>query len=98
MTGFSEETMDALPDLVWEVLGEKGVYVQMKYSTHLSDAMPKPRRKFVMEDKAWDELAEACQEAVKRLRAQMVKEVEDDAKWKDAPSYWERTGRVPPST
>ena len=66
--------MDSLPDLVWRVLLEKGAETQMKYDTWLSDAMPKPRRKFVGEDRVWDDLREATLEALKRLRVQMVEE------------------------
>ena len=69
--------MDSLPDLVWRILLEKGGEVQMKYETYLSDAMPKPKRKFVAEDKVWDDLLGATQEAVKRLRAQMVEEAKN---------------------
>ena len=69
--------MDSLPDLVWQVLLEKGTEVQLKYSTWLSDAMPKPKREFLLEDKAWDDLLEAIQEAVKRLKVQAVKEANE---------------------
>ena len=66
--------MDSLPDLVWRVLLEKGGEIQLKYSTWLSDAMPKPKRQFLTEEKAWDDLLEAILEAVKRLKAQAFKE------------------------
>ena len=66
--------MDSLPDLVWRVLLEKGGDIQLKYSTWLSDAMPKPKRQFLTEEKAWDDLLEAIVEAVKRLKVQAAKE------------------------
>ena len=45
--------MDLLPDLVWWILLEKGADIQMKYSTWQTDAMPKPKRKFLQEDLAY---------------------------------------------
>ena len=68
--------MDALPELVWRVLREKGANIS-KYSTWLSDTMPKPKREYLTEDKAWDDLLDAIQEAVKRLKVQAAKEAKE---------------------
>ena len=66
--------MESLPDLVWRVLLEKGGNIQLKYSTWLSDAMPKPKRQFLTEEKAWNDLLEAIEDAAKRLKIQAAKE------------------------
>lgn len=46
----------------------------MRYDTWLSEAMPRPKRKFVDEEKVWDDLRAAILETVKRLKAHMIEE------------------------
>jgi hypothetical protein len=47
----------ALPDLVWRILLQKGV--QDRYETWLSDAMPKPKKEYlvpVFDQETWDHM------------------------------------------
>jgi len=67
----------------------------LKYSTWGSDAMPKPKREFLLEEQAWTDLTDAILEAVKRLKAQAPKEVAEYRKprpWltnKDSDRFYE---------
>ncbi len=69
-----DDPMEALPDLVWRILLEKGV--QLKYETWNTDAMPKPKREFLLEKEAWDQLVQAILEAMEVLKVQAVKDTQ----------------------
>ena len=67
--------MDALRDIVWEILREKGI--DHKYEPHLQDGMPKPKSSFLIpffDSVTWGQMTQAITEAQEIQRGQILKE------------------------
>jgi len=65
----------ALPDIVWRILLQRGV--QDRYETWLSDAMPKPKKEYlvpVFDQETWDHMMQAIKEALEIWKKQVIEE------------------------
>jgi len=70
--------LESIADLAWGILLKKGI--QDRYETYLSDAMPKPKKEFlvpVFDQETWDEMLHAIQEAAEIWKAQIIKEAQN---------------------
>ncbi len=82
-------TMEALSDIAWGILLDKRI--QEKYETWLSDAMPKPKREYlvpVFDQETWDQLMQAIREAAEVWKAQVIKEAQkpEERPWLENPA------------
>jgi len=63
--------MDSFRDLVWRLLLEMGI--QLKFKGALSDAMPLPKRKYLVpfDETTWNELMTAIDKAKELWKSQL---------------------------
>jgi hypothetical protein len=69
--------LESIADLAWRILLKKGI--QDRYETYLSDAMPKPKKEFlvpVFDQETWNEMLQAIQEAAEIWKSQVIKEAQ----------------------
>jgi len=66
--------LESIPDLAWGILLKKGI--QDRFETYLSDAMPKPKKKYlfpVFDKETWDAMIQAILEAAEIWKAGVIK-------------------------
>jgi hypothetical protein len=66
--------LESIPDLAWGVLLKKGI--QHRYENYLSDAMPKPKKEYlvpVFDQETWDAMIQAILEAAEIWKAGVIK-------------------------
>jgi len=66
--------LESIPDLAWGILLKKGI--QHRYETYLSDAMPKPKKKYlvpVFDQETWYAMIQAVLEAAEIWKAGVIK-------------------------
>lgn len=66
--------LESIPDLAWGILLKKGI--QDRYETYLSDAMPKPKKEYlvpVFDHETWDSFIQAILEAAEIWKAGVIK-------------------------
>jgi len=69
--------LEALRDIVWRLLKEKGI--EHKYVPAMSDDMPMPRREYIapfFDQVTWDQMTQVIAEAQEIQKAQLVKEAQ----------------------
>jgi hypothetical protein len=70
--------LESIADLAWGILLQKGI--QDRYETYLSDAMPKPKKQYlipVFDKESWDAMIQAILEAAEIWRAGIMKPAQE---------------------